>query len=191
MDTKNPLLLALVVIVDGNTENVGNPRRDKLTWIDSSFVGGGKLAMRKTLLLALMVLGCGDPFFGGSNEPIAPLSVTLSYSITDSMYHHDSQRWECKYTLTAEATGGPDEDFAIWETSLRRQRPGPEWVLSPLMLQDLWGNDRIRTGETLTSTQETHGPSGIAQGFLLEWTFRFGMSDGSHQSETLHVDCRG
>ena len=153
--------------------------------------------MKKPLLLALMVVGCTDPFFGGSTDPIVPLDVTLSYTLSDSMYHPDRQRWECKYTLTAEANGGPDDDFAVWETSVMRRVSWADGVMheahinfSPMMLQDLWGVDRIRTGETLTSTQETHGPSGITQGFLLDWTFRFGMSDGSHRSETLHVNCR-
>ena len=145
--------------------------------------------MRKTLLLSLMVLGCTDPFFGGSNEPTAPLSVTFSYSI---IHYPDSQRRECKYTLTAEATGGSAGDFAVWETSVLQPQPGPPQDLSPLMLQDLWGVDRIRAGETLTSTPDIVRSPGVGEeGFLLDWTFRFGMSDGSHQSETLRVDCRG
>ena len=152
--------------------------------------------MKKALLLALMVLGCSDPFFGGSDEPIVPMTVTLSYSLTDSMYHPDRQRRECNFTLTAKASGGPDGDFAMWETSVMRRvnwsdqdDTQPQITLSPVMLQDLWGSDRIRTGETLTSTQEVDGPSGIAQGFPLEWIFRIGMSDGSHQSKTLRVNC--
>ena len=152
--------------------------------------------MNKALLLALMVLGCSDPFFGGSDEPIVPMSVTLSYALTDAMYHHDSQRWECNFTLTAKASGEHSDEFAYWETSVMRRvnwsdqdDTQPQITFSPVMLQDLWGSDRIRAGEILTSTPEVHGPSGIAQGFLLEWIFRLGMSDGSHQSKTLRVNC--
>ena len=64
------------------------------------------------VLLATLCAACADPPL----EPDTPFGVSFSHSILDKGWNVETFRHECLYTVSAEASGGPEGAFAVWDS---------------------------------------------------------------------------
>jgi len=139
------------------------------------------------LLLALLFfsVACSN-----SSEPPPPFTVTFSDVTRSTGLNPDTQRHECRFDLTATASGGRTQDFALWLASQGEFRLNDgtefEFDLDVVDVLDYWGSDRIVTGETQVAPRAADA----SEPFDLAYTFRYQDPDGRFLSEFVFVDCQ-
>lgn len=139
--------------------------------------------MRSALVLVLaFMLGCVS-----TDEP--PFDVTIASTLTDMSFDTASDRWECRYRLTATATGGDDREYALWQASeweFRYDEGGSStFQMDTLEVFDYWGSDRIRSGETQVAGRVAWSRNR----FKLLYHFRLRMPDRSFKSIAHWTPC--
>ena len=151
--------------------------------------------MKKTLLLALVVSGCGDAV----SPPPPPMRVTITSTTTSpTAWNENTQRFECYWTFTATASGGSvgpnGGDAATWfsgEYEYRYEGGATyAWDLSAEYLTSLWGSSRIYTGAVLTKPVYSWDSSIPPSRFInIQYSFRLQMPDLSLIRIPVLVNC--
>ena len=138
---------------------------------------------RCALAGCLSVLACSD-----STGPKVPFDVAITAVVTSEQFNEVAHRRECRFTLTATASGGKPNQAAAWIGLTGSNRPddGGVWESFSggfLEVLNWWGTSFIKTGEQQTANRITWGSDGP---FFTELTFQR-LLDGGEEFRSVTV----
>ena len=120
---------------------------------------------------------------------LAPFVLSISATVTSAGFNTQSNRYECRYLLTASAQGGTVDASAEWRSGEWEFRYVNGTVQTILLdatdLLDYFGSSRISTG----ATQIANRIAWASLQFDLVYTIRANMSDGTLSSTLVFVNC--
>lgn len=118
--------------------------------------------MRRSLLwLAVLTASCGGDTVTAVEPPPPPSPFVVSFSGVTSATGRfttvdGATVYACTFSFTASATGGTASDYALWtlssiQTRLTSNGQTGQLTVYSTDLQDWFGADRIRSGQSLTA----------------------------------------
>ncbi len=123
-------------------------------------------------------------------SPPAAFQVAISAVVTSKGFNATTNREECRYTVTAVASGGSSAEYALWTTYdwEFRHPDGTVQTINATQSEtvDFWGSDRLVTGTSRTANRIAWHPS---KKFTLFYTFRYLLTTGEQRTGTVSVDC--
>ena len=142
--------------------------------------------LMKRALFVLVLMGCGgeDPV-DPADQPL-PFRVAFSQVVISKGFNAATGMEECRFTITAAASGGVPGEFALWtsyDVSFRfPDGTRGDFVLGLPETVDFWKSDRILTGSSVSATPTGQHPS---KTFTLVYTFRYTLPSGERRSQTI------
>jgi hypothetical protein len=141
--------------------------------------------------LVLVLAACGAEEVIAPPPP-PPFAVSFSTSTSSAAWNAETQRYECRYEITARATGGEVGSKGFWLASEWQFRfpdgTNRTYFLDADDMLDHFGSSDLRTGETQQANRVAWSPVSL---FNLFYTLRWIEPDGSARSEGLLVSCGG
>ena len=152
--------------------------------------------MIKRALFVLILMGCSDSAGPSSQDPPppppppAPFLLAFSGAVTSKGFNATTNREECRYTVTAAASGGSAAEFALW-SSYDWQFRHPDGTVQTIVATqsetvDFWGSDRLITGSSRTASRIAWHPT---KKFTLFYTFRYTLITGEQRTGFVSIDC--
>ena len=121
---------------------------------------------------------------------VAPFEVVIDNVVSEYGFNVETARFECRYTLTAQALGGLPGTQAQWLASEWTFRfldaTSSTYALSALDMVDYWGSSVIGTGVV----QEARRIAWSDSEFDLVYTLRYSVGL-ELRSNSVFVDCNG
>ena len=154
----------------------------------------------KRALFLLILMGCGGDAAGPSSisppppppppPPPAPFQLAFSAVVNSKGFDPATNREECRYSVTAVASGGSSGEFALWNTYDWEFRHPDGTVQTIFATQsesvDFWGSDRLIYSSSRTANRIAWHPT---KKFTLFYTFRYTLITGEQRSQFLSIDC--
>lgn len=122
-------------------------------------------------------------------EALALFDITFSDSVKTKVFNSATGKNECRYAVSATATGGAPGVFALWinyDVEFRYS-DGSRLLFEANLADaiDFWGSDRIITGSIQTANRIAMS----ARIFDLVYTFRYSLASGEQRSTPVFIDC--
>ena len=154
----------------------------------------------KRALFVLILMGCGGDTVGPSSSspppppppppPPAPFQLAFSAVVNSKGFNLVTNREECRYSVTAVASGDSSGEHALWNAYDWEFRYPDGTVQTIVATQsesvDFWGSDRLNTGSSQTANRIAWHPTTT---FTLFYTFRYTLMTGEQRSRFVSIDC--